>query len=94
MSENLAKSLSQTTQTTLENALQDPEVTALTGRLVEKFKTALEFELQKQENTQELQALLVDMLEEIKINYVKRIEEKGVAEILEESAHLRQMARK
>lgn len=92
--ENLAKSLSQTTQNTLETALQDPEVTALTARLVKNFQTAFEFELQKQENTQELQALLVDMLEEIKINYVKRIEEKGVEEILEESAQLRQIARK
>ena len=43
---------------------------------------------------QEIQSLLVDMLEEIKINYVKRIEEKGVEEILEESAQLRQIARK
>jgi hypothetical protein len=94
LSENLAKSLSQTTQNTLETALQDPEVTAIAARLVKKFQTVLEFELQKQENTQELQALLVDMLEEIKINYVKGIEEKGVEEILEESAQLRQIAGK
>jgi hypothetical protein len=91
--ENLAKSLSQTTQNTLETALQDPEINALTSRLIKKFQTALELELQKQENTQELQALIVDMLEEIKINYVKRIAEKGVAEILEESDQLRQIAR-
>lgn len=93
ISENLAQSLSQTTQNTLETALQDAEVTELTARLLKKFQTAFEFELQKQENTQEIQALLVDMLEEIKINYVKRIEEKGVEEILEESAQLRHIAR-
>ncbi|HAZ47511.1 MAG TPA: hypothetical protein DCZ55_24415 [Cyanobacteria bacterium UBA11371] len=94
LSENLAKALSQTSQNTLETALQDPEVTALTARLVKNFQTALELELQKPENTQEIQSLLVDMLEEIKINYVKRIEEKGVEEILEESSQLRQIARR
>jgi hypothetical protein len=93
LSENLAKELSQTAYKTLTAALEDPVIVKSTARLAKNFQSALELELQKTHNTQEIKTLLVDLLEEIKINYVKRIEERGVEEILTQSSQLRQIIR-
>ena len=45
----------------------------------------------KQQNLQEIQLLLVDLLEEIKVNYVKGIAEEGVEKVWEEATQLRQI---
>jgi hypothetical protein len=52
----------------------------------------LQVELQKQQNVQELQSLVIDLLEEIKINYVKGIATEGVEKLWEESYQLRKIA--
>ena len=88
---NLAKDLSQTAYKTLTVTLEDPVVAELSTRLVRNFYSAFELELQKKHHQTALQSLLVDMLEEIKINYVKGISEGGVQKILSESEELRQM---
>ncbi|MBD1833597.1 hypothetical protein H6F61_13125 [Cyanobacteria bacterium FACHB-472] len=89
--ERLAKDLSQSTYSNLKKALEDPVVGELSSRLLKNFRDALEKELQKKHNLQEIQSLLVDMLEEIKINYVRGIAEAGVEKILEEADHLHQI---
>jgi hypothetical protein len=61
------------------------------NRLIQNFSEALQVEVQKKHNLQEIQALLVDMLEEIKINYVRGISEGGVEKILEEAEQLHQI---
>lgn len=48
-------------------------------------------ELQKKHNLQKMESLLVDMLEEIKINYVKGIAEAGVEKVVEEAQQLHQI---
>jgi hypothetical protein len=63
----------------------------LSSRLIKNFRDALEKELQKKHNLQEIQSLLIDMLEEIKINYVRGIAEGGVEKILEEADQLHQI---
>ncbi len=65
--------------------MSDPVAAELTSRLMTNFRDVLEMELQKKHNIQEFQSLLIDMLEEIKINYVKGIADSGVEKILNEA---------
>ncbi len=46
----------------------------LTQRLADNFRDVLEAELQKKHNLKNLEALLVDLLEEIKLNYVRKFQ--------------------
>ncbi|MEA5557347.1 hypothetical protein VB690_13010 [Nodularia spumigena CH309] len=66
----------------------------ITARLTKNFPDALEIELQKKHNLQELEQLLVDMLEEIKINYVKNIAEEGIEKTVEEVENLQRQFRR
>lgn len=91
LAENLAKDISQTSYKTLKATLEDPEVAKLVSQLVTNFEKTLETELQKKHNFQEIENLLIDMLEEIKINYIKDIELEGVGKTLDESSQLRQI---
>ncbi|MBD0347482.1 MAG: hypothetical protein ICV63_22205, partial [Coleofasciculus sp. Co-bin14] len=84
LTETLAHNLSHTVYSNLVKALEDPVGAELTARLMGNFRDALETELQKKHNRQEFESLLVDMLEEIKINYVRGIAEGGVERALEE----------
>jgi hypothetical protein len=88
ITEKLAKDLSQTAYKNLRNALEDPVGAELTSRLIGNFRDALELELQKKPNRQEFESLLVDLLEEFKINYVRGITEGGLERALEEVEQL------
>lgn len=88
LAENLAASLSQTAYRTLVQSLEDPVLTELTTRLSRNFRDALEGELQKKHNTKEIESLLVDMLEEIKLNYVRGISEMGIEHLVDEAEQL------
>lgn len=85
LTEKLARDLSQSAYKNLTKALSDPVAAKLTSRLITNFRDVLEIELQKKHNIQEFQSLLIDMLEEIKINYVKGITDSGLETILEEA---------
>jgi hypothetical protein len=84
LTETLAHNLSHTIYSNLVKAIEDPVGAELTARLMGNFRDALETELKKKHNHQEIESLLVDMLEEIKINYIKGIAEGGVERALEE----------
>ncbi|MBF2062830.1 MAG: hypothetical protein IGS39_00110 [Calothrix sp. C42_A2020_038] len=88
LAENLAKSLSSITYSSLINSLEDPIAAENTNRLIKNFRDSLEEELRKQHNVEEIETLLIDFLEEIKINYVKGIQEVGIEQLLEETDNL------
>lgn len=94
MTERLANDISQAAYSTITNFMEDPVAAKMWERLFDNFSKALEVELQKQHNVQEIQSLIVDLLEEIKINYVQSIAEGGVEDILEESQKIRRIPRK
>lgn len=94
LTEKLATDLSQTAYSTLTTFLEDPVAAELWNRIIQNFSEALEVEVQKKHNIQEIESLLVDLLEEIKINYVKGIAEGGVEKILEESEQIRKIVRR
>ncbi len=89
LTEKLAKDLSETLYSSFTTFLEDPVALELSNRLIQKFSETLEIEVQQQHNVQEIQSLLVDLLEEIKINYVKNISEEGVEKTWEESYQIR-----
>lgn len=88
LTEELSKNLSQSAYNNLVKALEDPVGVELTSRLMGKFKDALEAELQKKQNRQQIESLLIDMLEEIKLNYVRSVAEGGVEKALDQVDHL------
>lgn len=99
LSERLATQLSkfaietpQNTYAAIANAPPDPIGTQLSDRLVEHFSQALRTELQQQQTITEIESLLSDFLEEIKINYVKRPTEADHEEMIQQTQQLRRLA--
>lgn len=93
LTERLAKNFSQTVYENLIKVFEDEVANQLTKRLVNNFRNVLEIELQKKHNLREFETLLVDMLEEIKINYVKRIQARGIEQALVEAGQLQRLER-
>ncbi|NER36890.1 MAG: hypothetical protein F6J93_23455 [Oscillatoria sp. SIO1A7] len=56
-----------------QNTQPDPIATELSQRLTNKFSSAIRNELQREHTIEELESLLSDLLEEIKINYVQKL---------------------
>ncbi|MBW4439941.1 MAG: hypothetical protein KME10_01630 [Plectolyngbya sp. WJT66-NPBG17] len=72
-------------------ALEDKAGAELIGKLVKSFGQNLTTELQQQRSLQEIQSLAIDLLEEIKVNYVRRLSEGDVEGILEEMRQVRKL---
>jgi hypothetical protein len=70
-------------------ALEDQVGAKLLNQLVKKFGETLVSEVRDQRSLQELQSLATDLLEEIKINYVKRVAAEDVEGFLEEARQIR-----
>jgi molybdenum cofactor biosynthesis enzyme MoaA len=68
---------------------QDAVAAKLSSQLVEKFTTALGSELQKKQVLAEIQTLLHDFLEEVKINYVQRLSQEDIDQIIEQTKQMR-----
>ncbi len=92
---NLSKQLAEQIYQTLYDTLcvllsEDPVSEEIVEQLVANFTQVMGSEIQAQESIKEIESLLVAMLEEIKINYVKRLSAEDMEEILEQTRMLRQ----
>jgi hypothetical protein len=74
MTQQLVSQVSQNSYQAIVDSLEDPVGIDLLQRLIDRFITSLKTQA-KQGTATEIQTLLVDMLEEVKINYVKRLTE-------------------
>ena len=89
----LVKQIYQTAYGALDGALQeDPVANKLWGRLAAHFSEAIRTELQAKQSLTQIEDLLTDLLEEVKINYVERLSQEDVEEILEQTRALRQLS--
>ncbi|NJQ98592.1 MAG: hypothetical protein HC784_15390, partial [Hydrococcus sp. CSU_1_8] len=88
LSEHLAKSLSALAYDNLTNMMEDPVSAQITSRLGRNFRDALKRELFSDRNVREIKFLLINLLEEIKINYIKGIEEVGIEELMDKAEQL------
>ena len=72
----------------VKGSLENPEGGKLTQALIQKFTDTFKLQLQETENLEELETLLVDFLEEVKLNYVKRLASEDVDRLIEERYQL------
>ena len=93
MTEKLVAELSQSVYNTLVAAIEaeDPVSDQLNSRLMENLSQSLSSEFQRQQTMQKLQSLVSDLLEELKINYVKRLSEQDVEEFQEQTRQIREL---
>lgn len=66
----------------VKKAMEDPVGTQLTNQLVKNFSQILGEELQKEQGLAEIQSLLIDFLEEFKINYIQQVDESNFEQVL------------
>ncbi len=82
--ENLSSQLAKSSVEVLVSSYEDAEGQALFDKLSSDFKEALKEELQNKETLAEIEQLLGELLEEVKINYIKKSEETDPIETMEE----------
>ncbi|MEL6493525.1 MAG: hypothetical protein AAFQ41_00180 [Cyanobacteria bacterium J06623_7] len=76
--------------TTLQTILaEDEQFDRLLESLVGNVGKSMSSELQAQQSMNRIELLLVDLLEEIKINYVERLSQEDIEDILEQTRSLR-----
>lgn len=79
--------------TALQAALEeDEQFDRLLDSLVSNIGQSMSGELQAQQSMNKIEILLIDLLEEIKINYVERLSQEDIEDILEQTRSLRQIA--
>ena len=92
LTEQIVKQIYQSAYNVLNGALEaDPVADKLWGRLGEHFSEAIAAEIGAKQSVEKLEFLLSDLLEEVKINYVERLSDEDVEEILEQTRSLRQL---
>ncbi|PSO48612.1 MAG: hypothetical protein BRC33_09000 [Cyanobacteria bacterium SW_9_44_58] len=69
---------------------EDPEAEKLIEELGSNLTQTLTDEMQGKQTLEKIQSLLLDLLEEVKVNYVERLSEEDVEELLEQTRRLRQ----
>jgi len=90
MSEQLARNLTKSLYNSLETGVADPKGGAIITQLTQNFREALHLELQEQETLQEIQVLLSDLLEDLKVRYLRHSKIEDPNQTLEEVHQLRQ----
>lgn len=72
---------------------EDPVADKIMDRLGTNLSNAFSSEIQAKQTIEQIQSLLTDLLEEVKVNYVERLSEEDVEELLEQTRRLRQAAK-
>ncbi len=89
ISEQLATQITNNIYAALASTIKDPVAAKLSNKLIEKFTTSLTSEIQQKQVLAEIQSLLNDFLEEVKINYIQRLSQEDIDKILEETRKMR-----
>jgi hypothetical protein len=94
LSQQLVSQSYQAFSSALQAILEDDEqFDRLVESLVNNLTKSFASELQAKQSLNKIEFLLVDLLEEVKINYVERLSEEDVEEILEETRSIRNISR-
>ncbi|MBW4634380.1 MAG: hypothetical protein KME30_21445 [Iphinoe sp. HA4291-MV1] len=89
LSEQLATQITTNLYSAVVSATEDPVGAKLSSQLVQRFGEALGTEMQKKQVLSEIQNLLIDFLEEVKLNYVQRLSQEDMWKVLEQTKQLR-----
>lgn len=82
--ENLSNQLAKSSVEVLVSSYEDAEAQTLFDQLSSDFRAALRTELKNKETLAEIETLLGELLEEVKINYIKKSEKTDPKETMEE----------
>lgn len=85
LTERLVNDLTETTYTVLTQALEDAGLVQRVRDLLHQFGDTFMREISDARSLQELQSLLVDLIDEVKINYIQQVSEQEI-EVLREQA--------
>jgi hypothetical protein len=88
LTEQLVDTIFKNVYDLLTSSIEDPKGAKLTGQLVQHFNESLVSELNQSVNLQEIQILICDFLDEVKVNYVKRLEEGDIEQLIAETEKL------
>ncbi|ABA21494.1 conserved hypothetical protein [Trichormus variabilis ATCC 29413] len=89
ISEQLATQITTNLYNVLVSAIKDPIGAKLSSQLAHSFTQALGNEIQQKHVLSEIQSLLVDFLEEVKLNYVQRLSQEDIDQIIEQTRQLK-----
>ncbi|MFN9402496.1 MAG: hypothetical protein ACK57R_11355, partial [Dolichospermum sp.] len=89
ISEQIANQITNNIYGALSNTIKDPIAAKLSTQLIEKFTTSFTSEIQQKQVLVEIQSLLNDFLEEVKINYIQRLSQEDIDKILEQTRKVR-----
>ncbi len=85
LTNQLVADLSSGTISAVKSALQDEKGAELTQKIIQRLGDTFRDELREQNTVEEIQALMAVLLDEVKINYVQRLEEEDLEEIQEQA---------
>ena len=95
LSQQLVSQTYQGFNSALKAALEEEEqFDRLLESLVTNIGQSVSSELQAQQSLNKIEFLLIDLLEEIKINYIERLSSEDIEEILEQTRNIRKITRK
>ncbi|MFM8008820.1 MAG: hypothetical protein ACKO86_28740, partial [Dolichospermum sp.] len=89
ISEQIATQITNNIYGALSHTIKDPVVAKLSTQLIEKFTTSFTSEIQQKQVLAEIQSLLNDFLEEVKINYIQRLSQEDIDKILAQTRKVR-----
>ncbi|MEA5616761.1 hypothetical protein VB711_02745 [Cronbergia sp. UHCC 0137] len=89
LSEQLSNQITTNLYSAVLNAVKDPVSAKLSKQLVDKFSTELAEGIKKKHVLTEIQSLIIDFLEEIKINYIQRLSQEDIEQIIEQTRKMR-----
>ncbi|MDB9374546.1 hypothetical protein [Nodularia sphaerocarpa] len=89
LSEQLATQITTNLYSAVTAAMEDPVGAKLSSQLAESFTKALGEQVQQKHVIGEIQSLMSDFLEEMKINYVQRLSQEDIDQIMEQTRQLR-----
>ena len=93
LTERLVKEISQGVYDAINSAMiEDPQGEQLFRTLIQHLSEVLGSEIQTKQTLQKIQSLLIDLLEEIKVNYVERLSQEDLEEILEQTRAIRRIS--
>ncbi|MDZ8184605.1 MAG: hypothetical protein RMX96_07125 [Nostoc sp. ChiSLP02] len=88
-SEQLATQITTNLYKTVVSAVEDPVGAKLASQLVQSFSDALTGQIKEKHLLTQIESLLFDFLEEIKLNYVQRLSQEDIDQIIEQTRQLR-----
>jgi hypothetical protein len=92
ISEQLASQLATNLYNAIVSAASDPVSANLSNQLIQRFTDTLGSEMQKKQVITELQSLLIDFLEEVKLNYVQRLSQEDIQQVVEQTRNMKVQA--